>query len=165
MASIKKCCARSHFTGRAKCCDNCNCDEQRAAQALYMRNYRKLQKEKKAQMGNLRAVPDIPEPPPAPKPTTVKTQYPVGIIGQNAIKEIAAIPGADERNPLLVALIMRLASEIDRGEVAQLSSAANTIKRMMDELRAQSRPAEAPAADRPETPQDRFLADWRAAGQ
>lgn len=166
MVKIIRCCGRSHSTGVNKCCDRCDCDERREALRIRQRIYRAKVKEREAKLGKLSAVPDIPAAP-APKSTTVKTQYPLGIIGENAIKEIAKINGAAERNPLLVALIMRLASEIDRGEVAQLSSAANTIKRMMDELRAQSTPAAEAGLSmvREPTPVERFWSDFREAEQ
>lgn len=165
MVSYIRCCSRAHFTGRAKCCDNCDCDERREAQATYMRNYRALVKAREKGLGKLRAVPDNSRSAPAPKSTTtVETQYPLGVIGKNAVAEIARIPDANERNPLMVAMIMRLASEIDRGEVVQLSSAVNTIQRMMNELRAQAPPVQAGPAAVTESPQDRFWSDWSAAG-
>lgn len=164
MATVIRCCARSHFTGRQKCCDNCNCEERREAARVYQKQYRKDQKAKAAGLGKLSAVPDIIEPRKPQKPITVKTQYPPGPIGTNALAEIAKIDGANERNPLLVALIMRLAAEIDQGEAPQLSAAANTIKRLMDDLRAQSRPAAGESSAAGPTPQDRFWQDWQQAG-
>lgn len=164
MASIKKCCARSHFTGRAKCCDNCDCEERREANRIYQANYRQGLKDKEKGLGKLRAVPNIPQSIPAPAPTTVTTDYKPGIIGTNALEEIARIDGAAERNPLIVALIMRVAHEIDSGEAQQLASAANTIKRLMDDLRSQSRPAGDQATEAPAGPDAAFWADWRQAG-
>jgi hypothetical protein len=164
MASIKKCCARSHFTGRAKCCDNCDCEERREAGRIYQKEYRAKQKEKEQGLGKLKAVPDIPQSRKAPAPTTVKTQYKPGPIGENALTEIARIDGAAERNPLIVALIMRVAHEIDSGEAQQLASAANTIKRLMDDLRSQSRPAGDQSAEASAGPGAAFWADWRQAG-
>lgn len=165
MVTRIKCCARSHFTGRAKCCDNCDCEERREANREYMADYREKQREKAGNLGKLRAVPDIPASIPAPKPTSVKTQFKPGPIGETALAEIARIDGAAERNPLIVALIMRVAHEIDSGEAQQLASAANTIKRLMDDLRAQSRPtAGEPAGEVVQTPQERFFEEFRAGG-
>lgn len=169
MASKSRCCARSHFTGRAKCCDNCNCDERKEAARIYQKEYRRKQKEHAAGLGKLSAVPDIPKS--KPGTATVKTQYPVGIIGEQALAEIAKIDGATERNPLIVALIMRLAHELDSGETESVSASANAMKRMLDDLRKQA-PAAKPAvsAAAPVTPFERFAsaflgAEGKAAGQ
>ena len=53
------------------------------------------------------------------------------------LAEIAKIDGAAERNPLIVALIMRLAHELDSGETESVSASANAMKRMLDDLRKQ----------------------------
>lgn len=162
MASKSKCCPRSHVTGRAKCCDNCDCEEKREANRIYQRDYRANQKKHAAGLGKLSAVPDIPES--KPGTATVKTQYPVGIIGQNALAEIAKIDGATERNPLIVALIMRLAHELDSGETESVSASANAMKRMLDDLRKQAPAAAEPTgAPRGLTPQEQFFAAFQGA--
>ena len=169
MATIK-CCPRSHSTGRAKCCDNCNCDERKEAARIYQQEYRRKQKAHKAGLGKLSAVPDIPKSQSA-KTATVETQYPVGIIGKNALAEIAKIDGATERNPLIVALIMRLAHELDSGETESVSASANAMKRMLDDLRKQAPPPEpvtSPVAAL--SPQQQFFgafmaSEGKAAGQ
>lgn len=165
MVSYIRCCQRAHTTGKKKCCPNCKCPERLAINAAYMVEYRARVKAKKAAMGKLSAVPDIDRLKPATKSISVETQYPSGVIGKNALAEIAKIDGANERNPLLVAMIMRLAHEIDRGEAANLASAANTIKRLMDDLRSQCPAVEQSGpAGVVESPRDRFMADWERAG-
>jgi hypothetical protein len=126
--------SRSAYAAGCKCdkadahCGR-HCKECKAITAKYVTDNRHRQAAKKAAMGKLSAVPDLPvsrETRPAEG----------GALRRAALAQVAGIPGAEESDPLTVASILFLADQCDRGDQPQQNAQAiKEMKLLLEQLR------------------------------
>lgn len=148
--------------GRAKCCDNCDCDARREAERNYKVGYKERVAEKESSLGVLSAVPDIPAD---TEPATRTIPENVGDLQETITKAVNEIPTARERFPDMCALAIRLARGIDKAtELRDITSATRQLNSIMAELR-KSCPVRkmAPTSVEQLSPQARFFADFEAS--
>lgn len=131
----------------------CECPERRVAAAEYMRDKRARDKAKASSMGTLRLVKPVAPVAAAEAPVRPRSY---GRVGAAVLREIEAMPGATDRYPGIVELVLSLAAQIDGDTQPQLNvAAAKEIKLLLAEIRPA---AQAPAAAAGPTAQERLLA-------